>query len=101
MEILLEDLNALRVFYDKALRKILGSKREGEKESLMKLHNEELNDVYSSPNITAVIKWRQIRRKGNATGLEEKKSVGKIFVGEQSRRDHAEGFVAVVVKYWN
>jgi hypothetical protein len=56
MEILLGDLNALRVFYDKALRKILGSKREGEKESLMKLHNEELNDVYSSPNITAVIK---------------------------------------------
>jgi hypothetical protein len=56
MENLLGDLNTLRVFYDKALRKILGPKRDGEEESLMKLHNEELNDVYSSPNITTVIK---------------------------------------------
>jgi hypothetical protein len=39
--------------------------KEGEKGSLMKLHNEELNDVYSSPNNTTVLTSREFRRKGN------------------------------------
>jgi sorting nexin-29 len=45
----------LRVFENRMLRKIFGPKRE-EDESWRKLHNDELHDLYSSPNIVRVIK---------------------------------------------
>jgi hypothetical protein len=45
----------LRVFENRVLRKIFGPKRE-EDESWRKMHNDELHDLYSSPNIVRVIK---------------------------------------------
>ena len=47
-----------------------------------KLHNEELNSLYSSPNIVWVIKSRRIRRVGHVTCMEEGRSVHKILVGK-------------------
>jgi hypothetical protein len=38
-----------------------------------RLHNEELNDLYSSPNIIRVIKSRKIRWAGRVTHMEERR----------------------------
>ena len=46
----------MRVFENRALRRIFGPKRNGVRGEWRKLHNEELNDLYSSPNIVRVIK---------------------------------------------
>jgi hypothetical protein len=46
----------LRVFENKMLRRVFGSKRDEVKGGLRKLHDEELNDLYGSPNIVRVIK---------------------------------------------
>jgi hypothetical protein len=50
----------LRVFENRVLRGIFGPKRDEERGEWRRLHNEELNDLYSSPNIQ-VIKSRKIR----------------------------------------
>jgi hypothetical protein len=46
----------LRVFKNRMLRRIFGPKRDGVRGEWRKLHNEELNDPYFSPNIVRVIK---------------------------------------------
>jgi hypothetical protein len=46
----------LRVFENRVLRRTLGSKGDEKTWEWRKLHNEELNDLYSSPNIVEVIK---------------------------------------------
>ena len=50
----------LRVFENSVLRRIFGPKREMTRE-WRKLHNEKLNDLYSSPSIVSVIKSRRKR----------------------------------------
>jgi len=47
-----------RVFEDRVLRTIFGPKRDEVTRERSKLHNEELNDLYSSPNIVRMIKSR-------------------------------------------
>jgi len=54
----LREERRLRVFENRVLRIIFGSKREEIIREWMKLHNEELNDLYFSPNIVRVIKSR-------------------------------------------
>jgi hypothetical protein len=46
----------LRVFENRVLRRIFGPKREEVRGEWRKLHNAELNHLYSSPNIARVIK---------------------------------------------
>ena len=46
-----------------------------------KLHNEELNDLYSSPNIVRVIKSRRMRWVGHVAHMEEGRGVYKVLVG--------------------
>ena len=41
------------------------------------MHNEELNDLYSSPNIVRVIKWRRMRWAGHVACMGEERGVGK------------------------
>jgi len=48
----------IRVFENRVLRRIFGAKRDEVTEEWRKLHNEEFNVVYSSPNIVRVIKSR-------------------------------------------
>ena len=47
-----------------------------------KLHNEELNGLYSSPNIVRVIKWRRMRWAGYVVRTEEGRGVHKVLVGK-------------------
>jgi hypothetical protein len=52
----LREEHGLRVFENRVLRRIFGPKRDGVTGELRRLHSEELNDLYSSPNIIRVIK---------------------------------------------
>jgi hypothetical protein len=52
----LREKHSLRVFENRVLRGIFGPKRDEVTGELRKLHNEELNDLYCSPNIVRVIK---------------------------------------------
>ena len=58
---LFREEHRLRVFEHRVLRRIFGSRRDGVTGKWSKLHNEELNDLYASPNIIRVIKPRRIR----------------------------------------
>jgi hypothetical protein len=49
----------LRVFENRVLKRIFGPKRDEATGEWIRLHNEELNDLYSSPNIIRVIKSRR------------------------------------------
>jgi hypothetical protein len=49
------------VFGNSVLRRIFGPKRGEVTGEWRKLHNDELHDLYSSPNIFRVIKWRRMR----------------------------------------
>jgi len=51
----------LRVLENRVLRRIFGPKRDETTGEWGKLHNEELNDLYSSPSIVQVIKSRRIQ----------------------------------------
>jgi len=57
----LREERKLTVFVNKVLRRIFGPRREEVKGEWRRLHNEELNDLYSSPNIVRVIKSRIMR----------------------------------------
>jgi hypothetical protein len=55
----------LREFENKVLRRIFVSRRDKITREGRKLHNKELSNPYSSPNIVRVIKWRKIRWAGH------------------------------------
>ena len=54
----LREEHRLRVFENRVLRRIFGPKRDGVTGEWRKLHNEELNDLYPSPNIVQAMKLR-------------------------------------------
>jgi hypothetical protein len=62
------------------LRKIFGPKRE-EDGSWRKLHNDELHDLCSSPNIVRVIKSRRMRWAGHVARMREGRGVYRVLVG--------------------
>jgi hypothetical protein len=51
----------LRVFENRMWRRVFGLKRDEVTEEWRKLHNEELNDLYTLPNIVRVVKSRRMR----------------------------------------
>jgi len=46
------------------------------------LHNEELNDLYCSPNIVWVIKWRRMRWAGHVARMGDERVVYRVLVGK-------------------
>ena len=64
------------------LRRIFGPKRDGATGEWRKLHNEELNSLYSSPNNVRVIKSRRMRWAGHVARMEEGRGVQKVLVGK-------------------
>jgi hypothetical protein len=51
-----------------------------------RLHNEELNDLYSSPNIVQVIKSRRLRWAGRGADVGEERGVYRVLVGKPEGR---------------
>ena len=78
----LREEHRLRVFENRVLRRIFGPKRDGVAGVWRKLHNEELNDLYSSPNILWVIKSRRMRWALHVACMEEGRVVHKVLVGK-------------------
>ena len=63
----------LRVFENKVLRRIFGPRRDEVTEEWRRLHNEELYDLYCSPSIVRVIKWRRMRWAGHVARMGEER----------------------------
>jgi len=72
----------LRVFENMVLRRIFETRRDEVTGEWRRLHNEELNDLYSSPNIVRVIKSRRMRQAGHVAHMGEERGVYKIWVGK-------------------
>jgi len=75
----------LRVFENRVLRRIFGPKRDEVTGEWRKLHNEELNDLYCSPNIVRVIKSRRMRWAGNVARMGEGRGVYRVLLGKPER----------------
>jgi len=87
----LREERTLRVFENKVLWRIFGLKRDEGRGEWRKLHNEEHNDLYSSPNIVRVIKSRRMRWAGHVSSVGERTGVYKGFWwGNLRERDHLE-----------
>jgi hypothetical protein len=61
----------LRVFENRVLRRVFGPKRDEVTGEWSKLHNEELNDLYSLPNIVWVVKLRRMGWAGHVARMGE------------------------------
>jgi len=70
------------MFENRVFRRIFGPKRDEVTGEWRKLHNEELNDLYSSPNIVPVIKSRRMRWAGHLARMGEKRGVYRVLVGK-------------------
>jgi len=68
------------------LRRIFGPNRDQVIREWRKLHNAELNDFYSSPNIVWVIKSRRIRWARHAARLRERRGVYRVLVGKAEEK---------------
>jgi len=68
--LILREGRRLRVFESRVLRRIFGAKRDEVTGEWRKLHNEEINDLYCSPNVVRVVKCLGLRGKGNR-GVEK------------------------------
>ena len=65
----LREERRLRVFENRVLRRIFGDKRNELTGEWRKLHNEELNDLYTLPNIVRVTKSRRMRWAGHVARM--------------------------------
>ena len=53
-----------------------------------KLHNEELNDLYSLPNIVRVVKSRRMRWAGHVAHMGEDRGVQRVLVWKPEGKNH-------------
>jgi len=77
----IEGGKGLMVFEIGALR-IFGRKRDEVTWEWRKLHNDKLNDLYSSPNIVWVIKSRRMRWAAHVALMREGRGVYRVLVGK-------------------
>jgi hypothetical protein len=82
----LREEHRLRVFENRVLWRIFRPKRDGVTGAWRRLHHEELNDLYSSPNIIRVIKTRRMRWAGHVARMGEERGAYSVLVGRPEGR---------------
>jgi len=82
----LREERKLRVFENMVLRRIFVPKRDEVTGEWRRLHNEELNDFYCSPDIVRVIKSRRMRWTGHVARIGEERGVYRVLVGKPEGR---------------
>jgi hypothetical protein len=70
------------VFENMALRRIFGPRRDEIMGEWRRMHNEELNDLYASPNIVRLIISRRMRWAGHVALMGEENGVYRFLVGK-------------------
>jgi len=84
----LREERKLRVFENWMLRRIFGPRMDEVTREWRRLHNEELNDVYSSPKIVRVIKSRRMRWAGHVARVGEERGLYRVLVGKPEGKSH-------------
>ena len=75
----LREERRMRVFENRMLRRIFGPRRDGATGEWRKLHNEELNDLYCSPNIVRVTKKRILKWMQHVAHIGETKGTHRVW----------------------
>ena len=91
----------LRVSENMELRRIFGPRRDEVTGEWRRLHNEELSDLYSSPNIVWVIKSRRMRWAGHVACIGEERGVYRVLVGKPEGKRPLGRQVADACEYGN
>jgi len=76
----------LRVFENRGLRRVFGPKRDEITGEWRKLHNEELRDLYSLPNIERVVKSRRMRWAEHVARMGEGRVVHTVLMGKPEEK---------------
>jgi hypothetical protein len=74
------------VFENRVLRRIFGPRRDEVTGEWRKLHNEELHNLYSSPDIIRQVKSRRMRWAGHVARMGEERKLSKVMVGNPEVR---------------
>jgi len=83
---MLREEHRLSMFGNTVLRRIFGPKRDEVTGDWRKLHNEELNGLYCSPNIFRAIKSRRMRWVGHIARVGERRGLYGVLVGKPERK---------------
>jgi hypothetical protein len=90
----------LRVFENRVLRRVFGPNREEVTGELGKLHSEELNDLYSLPDIVRVVKSRRMRWAGHVARMGEERGVHRVLVGKPEGRSQLGIILRCIFGKW-
>jgi hypothetical protein len=82
----LREERRLSVFENRVLRRIFGPKRDEVTGEWRRLHNKDLDALYSSPNIIRVMKSRRLRWAGHVARMGERRGAYRVLVGKPEGR---------------
>jgi hypothetical protein len=82
----MKEVSGLRVFENRVLGRLFGSKRDEVTGELIKIHNEEPHDLCCSTNIFRVINSRRMRLAGHVAGIGDERGVYRVLVGKPERK---------------